>query len=600
MKKLLISTLLFSQSLIFPFIVNHSIEKENDHTITLSIPITLEPHELVQEQHIIVSVDHPDITLKNWIIDKKPILSYSPIQKEHLMVYDQPFIITAFIKKNNNETIPDGSLHSTLASSTHSEPEETVIPITFPDNNAHLLTPPAHFLTEESTSTPDVSTVSSPKQKSFLTKLTEFSYKDIIKKTLLETDSLALQLLLAFILGLLLSLTPCIYPMIPITLGVLQSQAQTSLLRNFFIALCYTVGLAITFSLMGLLAASSGQAFGYLMANPIFVICIVIFLCYFAFSLFGFYSLYIPRFMQNKGSVSNSGSATSAFFFGMASGSVASPCVSPGLALILTIVAALGSKVLGFLLLFAFGFGISTPLLILGTFSGSINLLPKAGMWMLEIQKIFGFMLLGMAIYYLNNILPFYITMGLITILFAVMGIHYFYSIKNEDTFFWKSLKNIIGFIAIVTAVMTSIQTFEAWYHPKEALSFESTWYTNYQEAIEEAKKTNKLLFIDTWTPYCSICKGITNKLLKSGPVSEVLKEHYVILSVDASDAFTEPYATVKKQFKVVGVPYLLVIDPTTEKEITHWQSEMYDMTVEQVKKLFTDLTAQENQSEAS
>ncbi len=592
MKKLLLfSFLLLSHYKLLSFKIEKSSEQKNDNSLTITIPVSLEPQELINNEHIILSIDEPECNLKNWSIDKKPILSFNQTLQENIYAYNQSFVINAFIEKNNTPFEINGNLHLTIASSKDPEPEEILIPFTFSES-IHQSSEEMNSEIQKSTNS-TYATESISNSSSFFTKITKFSYKESIKKILIETNSLSLQILLAFILGLLLSLTPCIYPMIPITLGVLQSQTHTSLMHNFFIAFSYTIGLATTFSLMGLLAASSGQAFGYLMTNPIFVIFIVIFLCYFAFSLFGFYNLYIPRFMQNKSSVSNSGSALSAFFFGMASGSVASPCVSPGLALILTIVAALGNKFLGFLLLFAFGFGISTPLLIIGTFSRSMTLLPKAGMWMLEIQKIFGFMLLAMALYYLNNILPFYIVMALTTLLFFYIGVHYFYFIKNEDTFGWKIVKNLIGFAAIITAVMTGIQTAQAWYHPQEIVSFDSTWFTDYEQALTEARESKKLLFIDTWTPYCSICKGITNKILKSNVVSDVLKKHYVILSVDASDAFIEPYATIKKEFGVSGVPYLIIINPTTKKEIAHWQSEMYDMSIEDVAKTFTNLANQ-------
>ncbi len=590
MKKLLLfSFLLLSHCKLLSFKLDHSLEQKDENSLIINIPISLEPQELINNEHIILSIDDPECTLKNWSIDKKPVFSFNETLQENINAYNQSFIITACIEKNNTPLANSGSLHVTIASSKNPEPQEILIPFSF-SQSVHQ-SEESNPDIEKATNTP--LKIESSDSSSLLTKITSFSYKESIKKILIETNSLTLQLFLAFILGLLLSLTPCIYPMIPITLGVLQSQTHSSFIHNFFIAFSYTVGLATTFSLMGLLAASSGQAFGYLMTNPIFVIFIVLFLCYFAFSLFGFYNLYIPRFMQNKNSISGSGSALSAFFFGMASGSVASPCVSPGLALILTIVAALGSKFLGFLLLFAFGFGISTPLLIIGTFSRSMTLLPKAGMWMLEIQKIFGFMLLAMALYYLNNILPFYIIMALTTLLFFYIGIHYFYFIKNEDTFTWKIIKNLIGFAAIITAVMTGIQAVQAWYHPQEIVSFESAWFTDYEEALTEARNSKKLLFIDTWTPYCSICKGITNKILKSNVVSEVLKTDYVILSVDASDAFVEPYASIKKEFGVSGVPYLIIIDPVTKKEIAHWQSEMYDMSTEDVAKIFKNLVQQ-------
>ena len=111
-------------------------------------------------------------------------------------------------------------------------------------------------------------------------------------------------------------------------------------------------------------------------------------MAYLALSMFGFYDMYVPNILQTKNNVNHKGSLFSAFVFGAISGSIASPCLSPGLALLLTIVATLGNNLLGFLLLFSFGIGLSIPLLIIGTFSSSINILPQAGMWMIEV-KIF-------------------------------------------------------------------------------------------------------------------------------------------------------------------------------------------------------------------
>ncbi|NBP59452.1 DUF255 domain-containing protein, partial [bacterium] len=163
------------------------------------------------------------------------------------------------------------------------------------------------------------------------TKQSTFNAKELIKALqtyLTTTNSVALRILFALVLGILLSLTPCIYPMIPITVGVLQSQGSKSLLTNFLLSSAYTLGISTTFSLFGLLAATSGQAFGHMLANPLFIIFIVALLLYFALSLFGLYNLYIPRFLQKKHSIQGGGSFGSIFLFGLISGSVASPCLS--------------------------------------------------------------------------------------------------------------------------------------------------------------------------------------------------------------------------------------------------------------------------------
>lgn len=592
MRKFIVLTLAFFYiSNLLPFIVKYSFYEDDSYELIANISVTLEPHELISEKHILLSVDHPDVVLKSWSIGAEPVLSYSPTLKEHGMFYDDSFIIGAFIEKKSEGNLKDANLHLTLASSTYPEPEEILIPLTFAQ-------PIIEVAMQDG---PAAAAQSVPVTKDSEQSLTEYaaqlvdvsSYKASLNNVLVETESIWLRLLLAFILGLLLSLTPCIYPMIPITVGILQAQGRRSLFYNFLVALCYTIGLSVTFALMGILAASSGQAFGYLMANPLFICCIVAFLAYFAGSLFGFYNLYIPRFMQNKSATPSAfGPFFSAFSFGIVSGSVASPCVSPGLALILTIVATLGSKFLGFLLLFTFGFGISTPLLLVGTFSGSLTMLPRAGEWMVEVQKFFGFMLLGMCIFYMSSIVPLYITMALVAVLSGFMGGYYFYFSTDFAKGFWtKLLKNLIGFIAVIIAVMSGIQAVQAWYHPQQSIAFEAAWYTDYAAALEEAKHEKKLLFIDVWTPYCSVCKAITNKILKVDPVASVLKNSYVVLSVDASDRLKEPYATIYKKFNVQGVPYLAVINPETEFEMIHWQSEMYDMSLEQVRKALVDLS---------
>lgn len=163
------------------------------------------------------------------------------------------------------------------------------------------------------------------------------SWASYISTLVQTTESTSLRLILVAALGMLLSLTPCIYPMIPITVGILQSQGSRSIARNFCLALSYTMGIASTFALLGLLAAYTGLLFGSFMTKPLVIIPLVALLVYLAGSMMGFYEMYTPRLLQN-GSSSGGGSLVSAFLFGAASGTVASPCLSPGLILLLTIV----------------------------------------------------------------------------------------------------------------------------------------------------------------------------------------------------------------------------------------------------------------------
>lgn len=532
----------------------------------LTCTFVLQPHELLYQKNIVFSVDNPAIQLSPAQASKEVSSTYDSHFKEHCMVYDGNVTFSLLATLNSNSDNTHANIHVLYATNTNKEGLSETFPLSFSTPQQSAKTTPVATETKETQ--PVSPTVQSSDWRAKIQQ---------IKDTVASTDSWLIRFLAVFLLGLLLSLTPCIYPMIPITVGILQAQGSNSLSKNFLLSACYTLGLSTTFALMGLLAASSGAAFGHLLVNPIFVVAIVALLCYFAFSLFGFYNMYIPAVMRNKSSMSRSGSALSIFTFGLASGTFASPCVSPGLALVLALVAAIGNKFLGFLLLFVFGIGMSTPLLLIGTFSSSMNMLPRAGMWMIEIQRIFGFLLLGMCFYYLNTILPSWLTACGLSLLLIVAGVYYLHS-KHADSRFWKFIKNILGIGCLAGAVFIIVVTVQDFYYPELKHGAEQSWYTDLAQAEQQARAQSKKVFIDFWTPYCSICKAITNTVLKDPSISAVLDQYYTVLTVNASDHESEPYKTLHARYSIQGVPTLIIIDPTNNAILKRWSSELYDM----------------------
>ena len=552
-------------------------EKQIDPTHTsLFVYVTLNPHEVVYEKEILLSINNPHVELSPWKTEVKTSTTYDPHFKEQRTVFDKNFTIETEASRNELSQEPT-TLHVILASNEQPSPQEKLFTVSFlaPD-------------TENSTNEPTTLQRSDSKEITPATEKNWQEWSQSLKDKIIATESWSLRLLFALLLGILLSLTPCIYPMIPITVGILQTQGTSSLLRNFLLSLCYALGLGTTFSLMGLLAASSGQAFGHRLGNPMFVLCIVALLCYFAFSLFGFYNLYIPRFMQNKGSYSKSGSALSIFLFGMASGTFASPCLSPGLALILALVAAMANKLAGLLLLFCFGLGLSVPLIIIGTFSSSITMLPRAGMWMMEVQKIFGFMLLGMCLYYLSAITPLFIILALLTAFFLIVGLYYLR--QSTTSYFWRLVKNCVGFLCIILSAFVAIHAIHETFYPEQETLVTLPWYTNYEEATAAAQAKNKKLFIDFSTPYCAICSAITKTVLQDKEVSKVLTDLYVLLAIDASDSKEEPYKTLRDRYDIQGVPTILIIEPTNGKELKRWTSDLYDLYRAKRNQVIADL----------
>lgn len=400
------------------------------------------------------------------------------------------------------------------------------------------------------------------------------SWLDWLTQNITQSNSLLFRLLLVFLLGLLMSLTPCIYPMIPITAGILQSQESKSLLTSFFLSLSYTVGIATTFAILGLLAAFAGQAMGQLMSHPAFVIPLVCILVYLSFSMIGLYNMYVPRFLQPRGHTVRAGSFVSAFTFGAISGVIASPCLSPGLVCLLCLVTTLNSVFLGFLLLFAFGIGLGVPLLIIGTFSSSLSVLPRAGIWMVEIKKLFGFAMLGMCLYFLNYIIPAHIMARVLIGFTCIVGLCFLYMARIAHSKGWKSIYAVLGSLLLSSSAYLAYHSIQKYYSPKH--DTHSAWQTDYQKALSIARAENKKLFVDIGAPFCSICRAIDASLFADDSVKTYLKENTIPVKLDGSLAHNEQ---IMKQYKVIGFPTVLLINPENEQIIKQWGPELYGIT---------------------
>ncbi|HXW85815.1 MAG TPA: cytochrome c biogenesis protein CcdA [Candidatus Bathyarchaeia archaeon] len=352
---------------------------------------------------------------------------------------------------------------------------------------------------------------------------TPSSWSSTLSAYLEKKHSVLFTCLVVLFLGIFMSLTPCIYPMIPITIGIIQSQASSSILRNFSLALSYTCGIATTFACFGLLAAYTGQLFGALMYNPFVILLFCILLVYLGFSMLGFYNMYMPSWLQPKQTTIKGGSCAAAFIFGMISGTVSSPCISPGLIVLLGMVSHLQNALLGFLILFIFGFGLSLPLLIIGTFSTTLSLIPQAGIWMVRIKQLMGIALLVTAAYF-------------------------FYT-----AFYTRYFSN------------------------RQQMAVPSIWMTDFAYAQDRAHAENKQIVLKIYTPVCNLCSAIDRKILNVPAVQKILMQHFIPVKLDATDT---AHQELLKKYTIVGAPALLLLDPSGE-EFMRWTGELYDSTPE-------------------
>ncbi|MDO9585884.1 MAG: cytochrome c biogenesis protein CcdA [Syntrophales bacterium] len=209
----------------------------------------------------------------------------------------------------------------------------------------------------------------------------------------------------AFLGGVLISFTPCVYSVAPITIAFIGAHSAGSRLKGFWLSMIYVLGLAFTYTLLGGIAALSGRLFGQIQTNPwtYFLLANVCFLM--GLSLMDAFSFpwKTPGFIAKLQPREEKKDALGSFIVGAASGLVVGPCTAPVLAVLLSYVAARQNVVLGMSLLFVFSLGMGTLLVVLGTFAGFISSLPKSGKWMVRINRLSGWILLAAGEYFLIN-----------------------------------------------------------------------------------------------------------------------------------------------------------------------------------------------------
>ncbi|MCF7886184.1 MAG: thioredoxin family protein [Candidatus Marinimicrobia bacterium] len=362
-----------------------------------------------------------------------------------------------------------------------------------------------------------------------------------------------LTFLLIFLGGLGLVLTPCIYPMIPITVSYFGGQAEGKKSKRFVMALLYVLGLATTNSVLGTVAALSGGLVGGLLSNPIVLLGIALVLVALALSMFGLYDISLPSAMNQLGSGTEGGYLGS-IIMGLTLGIVAAPCIGPFIIGLLTYVAAVGNAFLGFAMFFTLSIGMGLPFLILAYFSSQIDKLPNAGEWMVGVRKIFGLILLGMALYFLQALIPDNIYKFLFPLFILGAGVYLIIFEKSGDqNRIFAAIKRVIAIIAIFTA---------GWLMKPEAesISGSMTWQPYNQTAYEKALQDDKPVIMDFSAEWCVKCKELEEITFKAPQVVEKSKKFH-LFKVDLTNRNSEKVENIREKFDIKGLPTVIFIN---------------------------------------
>ncbi len=204
--------------------------------------------------------------------------------------------------------------------------------------------------------------------------------------------------LISFVAGVITGFTPCVYPIIPIIIGYIGSKSIENKGRVFLLLLFYCLGLALNFSILGMVASLTGKLFGQIQSNPVAYLVVGNIIIFFGLSLLGIFTVSIPSFKASQGKKSG---LFGAFSMGFASGLIAAPCTSAVLGAMLAYVGSKQNILMGFLLLFFFGLGISTILFIVGLAGGKFLALPKFAKFSLIMEKLFGYFMILLGEYFI-------------------------------------------------------------------------------------------------------------------------------------------------------------------------------------------------------
>lgn len=366
----------------------------------------------------------------------------------------------------------------------------------------------------------------------------------------LSERGLALTLLLVLALGVGLNLTPCVYPLISVTIAYFGTQAKQQTGSVTRLALAYVFGITLTFSLVGVAAAFSGGIFGAALQQPAVLLFIAAVLVLLALSSFGVFQLQPPAWLMQKAGAAGSGVA-GAMFMGATMGIVAAPCVGPVVIGLLVFVGSQQSVALGFSLFFALGLGLGLPYLVLARMAGSLHALPRSGDWLLWVERLFGFLLLGLAVYFVSPLLPPAARPWALAALVATAGVYLGFIDRSGHALpRFRALQRALGVATVALAVWLAL--------PRAAES-RIEWTPLGAETVAAATAAGRPVVIDFVADWCIPCHEMEattwadDAVLAEAARFAMLKAD-ITQESEANSALTERYA-------VQGVPTVIFLD---------------------------------------
>jgi thiol:disulfide interchange protein DsbD len=367
-----------------------------------------------------------------------------------------------------------------------------------------------------------------------------------------------------FVAGVMTSLTPCVYPMIPIVMGVFGARGESvTRLRAVGLASMYVLGMGVMYSSLGMAVALTGKAFGSILANPWVIVPLVCFYSALAASMFGAFELNLPASWQGKLSTVGGKGVGGAFGMGLVGGLTAAPCTGPMLVAILAFVGTTRNVPTGFFLLFTFALGMGVLFWVIAAFAVA---LPKSGAWMESVKSVAGIALLVMGAYFLRPVWPLLVRLASPNLSFlascvgvaaagiALGGVH----LSFHDAPRVKLQKAMgvalatLGTIGIVNWVLT----------PKKPLP----WRHDPVAALAEAKADGKAVLVDFGAEWCAPCKEYEVKVFSDPVVHAEILDRFVPLKFDLTDG-SDAALDAQEQWQAKTLPTVILVGTDAQEK---------------------------------
>ncbi len=392
----------------------------------------------------------------------------------------------------------------------------------------------------------------------------------------LRHKSLAVILATFFGFGLLLSLTPCIFPMIPILSSLIVGAKNMNTKKAFFYSLVYVLAMSVTYTITGVLAGLFGANLQAALQNPVVITLFALIFVALAFSMFGFYEIGLPASWQTaiakrSDAAGSKGGLIGVAIMGFLSALIVGPCVAPPLAGALIYIGQTGDALLGGLALFAMSLGMGAPLLLVGVGAGKF--MPKPGGWMEAVSKVFGVVMLALAIWMLERILPNGVTMFLWGALFVGSAV-YLRALEpiSEGAHWWHYFKKSLGIILLIYGVFVLIGAFKGASTPLKPFGWQGGASQSVQprralfQKIHSLKQLQQILatpgkpvLVDVTAKWCASCKELEENTFSDPRVQRALAKFRALrLDMSANSAADK---TFLRHFGLYGPPAILFFD---------------------------------------